>query len=188
MPTRIAERELALEAADDVGQDLRRAVTVFFRKLLTYRYDTESELAQSPLWQELPDIFRRHCDLYTDLAIVNLSLDRRGCLNWVKKEIEADHDAIMIQHFGCGADGSLRSESDSVTSGRESWRAMHHFGFWNWNSVIGAFARELTHARSNAVRAAKIRIFSHSDANRGRTRTGTAVTSMTEEPAFSLSP
>jgi hypothetical protein len=170
--SQIPERKLAAQAADDVGENLRREVTSFFKKLLTYHYQTESELDQSPLWQELPELLRRHCDMYADLAIANRSLRRAGRVEWVKKEIEADQNAIMIQHFRCDAKGYLVKAPETTIPEQASWRAMAHYGFLNFNAVCGVFQQKLRNVVSEAVKAANIKIFSHTEGSSaaGRSR------------------
>ena len=142
-----------------VSGTLLKEVTEVLKRLFRILYDSPEEIGQAPEWQELDKLFCTAGDTYVSVAMGNRRKIRGDLFGWVKEKIEADADAISIQHFMCDRNGYLASKG-TLADHLDTWRAMAHYGFMPLNAVSSVFRKNLARAESVALGNAAIRIAS----------------------------
>lgn len=152
-------------AAGAVSETLLREVTRSFKALCKFHYESAEEVAQSPEWEEMNNLFRDAVDTYVDIAMNNRRKIRGDLFLWVKAQIEANESAILMQHFSCDRNGhfpTMKTSQSREEDHHDAWSAQAHFGWMNHNSVFWACQKNVVRAGSVALGNAAIRIASGS--------------------------
>jgi hypothetical protein len=144
-------------ATEAVSGTLLKEVTEVLKRLFRILYESPEDISQAPEWQEVDRLFCDACVTYVSIATGNRRKIRGDLFGWVKEKIEADADAISIQHFGCDRNGYLASKGP-LADHDNTWRAMAHYGFMNFNAVLSVFRKNIARAESVALGNAAIRI------------------------------
>jgi len=140
-------------------------VTSSFKRLFKIRYESPAEIGEAPEWREVNKLFCDACDTYVNIAMGNRPKIRGELFLWVKTQIEANEDAISIQHFGCDRNGYLPAEQShecGLDEHYDTWSAREHMGLMNFNAVWSVYKHNIASAASVALGNAAIRIASAS--------------------------
>ena len=160
-----ATHTILSRATAAVSGTLLQRVTGVLKRLFKILYESPEEIGQAPEWQELDKLFCDACDDYIGIATGNRRKIRGDLFEWVKKKIDADADAISLQHFNCDRNGYFvpdKASKGALADHHDTWRAMGHYGFMNFNAVWSVFRKNIARAESVALGNAAIRIASGS--------------------------
>jgi hypothetical protein len=127
-------------------------VTKLFKKMLRLRYESAPEIDQAAEWPDVDNVFWLACESYVSIAIANREEIAGDLYSWVKEKIEADQDAICVEHFRCHRQGWLAAVHG------HAWRAIENVGWINLNSVWWVFNKNIERGVSLALENAAIKL------------------------------
>ena len=108
MPAKSLEKAkdtIVSRATAAVSGTLLQQVTESFKRMFKIHYESAEEIGHSPEWQEINKLLDAAVNTYVDIAMNNRRKIHGDLFLWVKTLIEANENAISIQHFGCDRDG-----------------------------------------------------------------------------------